>query len=141
VNATINDSGIVVAAGRAERAQAVDLVREFLAALAHHDLPLAGRSLGSGFRMQVSGGHVFRTLEEFVAWSAQRNGSVRKGVDSIEACEAPVGVAVYAYGTMSGHWRDGQPFEGVRYCDRFLVRDGHIHELQVWSDMGEFRPR
>ena len=141
MNVNINDSGIVIGGGRTERAIAIDVVREFLDALGRRDLEAARAYLAPGFTMTVSGNHRFRSLPEFAAFSASRNGPVRKHIDGLEACEAPVGVAVYASGTMSGHWLDGTAFQGVRYCDRFVLRDGLIAEMQVWSDMADFRPR
>ena len=68
------------------------------------------------------------------AFSAARNGPVRKHIDGLEACEAPVGLSVYASGTMSGHWLDGSAFQGVRFCDRLVLRDGLIAEMQVRRD-------
>lgn len=137
----ISDSGIVIGAGRTERAIALDVVRDFLDALGRRDLEAARTVLGPGFVMTVSGNHQFRRLEDFTAFSAARNGPVRKSIDGLEASEAPTGIAVYAMGTMSGTWLDGTPFQGIRYCDRFVLRDGRIVEMQVWSDMAEFRPR
>jgi ketosteroid isomerase-like protein len=141
MNVNINESGIVIGAGRTERGIAIDVVREFLDALGRRDLDAARAYLGPGFTMTVAGNHRFRSLPEFAAFSASRNGRVHKDIDSLEACEASAGVSVYASGTMSGHWLDGSAFQGVRYCDRFLLRDGLILEMQVWSDMAEFRPR
>ncbi|MCC6172575.1 MAG: nuclear transport factor 2 family protein [Gammaproteobacteria bacterium] len=137
----ISDSGIVIGAGRTERAIAIDVVRELLDALGRRDLDAASACLAPGFVMTVPGNHQFRRLEDFVAFSAGRNGAVRKSIDGLEASEAPTGIAVYAMGTMSGSWLDGTPFQGVRWCDRFVLRDGRIVEMQVWSDLGELRPR
>jgi ketosteroid isomerase-like protein len=137
----ISDSGIVIGAGRTERAIAIDVVRDFLDALGRRDLEAARAVLAPGFVMTVSGNHQFRRLEDFTAFSATRNGPVRKSIDGLEASEAPTGIAVYAMGTMTGTWLDGTPFQGIRYCDRFVLRDGRIVEMQVWSDMAEFRPR
>ncbi len=141
MNVNINDSGIVIGAGRTERAIAIDVVREFIDALSRRDLEAARAYLAPSFTMTVSGNHRFRTLAEFAAFSAARNGPVRKQIDGLEACEAPVGLSVYASGTMSGHWLDGSAFQGVRFCDRFVLRDGLIAEMQVWSDLADFRPR
>ncbi|MCU0759867.1 MAG: nuclear transport factor 2 family protein [Steroidobacteraceae bacterium] len=137
----ISDSGIVIGAGRTERAVALDVVRDFLDALGRRDLDAARALLAPGFVMTVSGNHQFRRLEDFVAFSAGRNGPVRKSVDGLEASEAPTGLAVYATGTMSGSWLDGTAFHGIRWCDRFVLRDGRIVEMQFWNDMAEFRPR
>ena len=141
MSVNINDSGIVIGAGRTERAIAIDVVREFLDALGRRDLEAARAYLAAGFLMTVSGNHRFNSLAEFASFSATRNGPVRKQLDGLEACEAPAGIAVYASGAMSGSWLDGAPFHGVRFCDRFVLREGLIAEMQVWSDMAEFRPR
>jgi ketosteroid isomerase-like protein len=141
VNATISDSGIIVATGRSARAAAIDIVRDFVEALARRDLVAARRHLTADFRMTVPGNHSFRTLEEFAAFSQTRTGAVRKQTEGFDACEVAIGIAVYTYGTMSGTWLDGSEFAAVRYIDRLLLRDDRIVEMQVWSDMAEFRPR
>jgi ketosteroid isomerase-like protein len=141
MNVNINDSGIVIGAGRTERAIAIDVVREFTDALGRRDLEAARAYLAPDFTMSVPGNHRFRTLAEYAAFSAGRNGPLRLQIDGLEACEAPVGLAVYASGTMSGQWLDGSAFHGVRFCDRFVLRNGLIVEMQVWNDLAEFRPR
>ena len=44
---------------------------------------------------------------------------------------------VYNTGTLYGEWPDGTPFEGNRYVDRFVVRDGMIVQMDVWNDSAE----
>ena len=44
---------------------------------------------------------------------------------------------VYNLGTLYGEWPDGTPFEGNRYVDRFVVRDGKIVQMDVWNDSAE----
>jgi ketosteroid isomerase-like protein len=44
---------------------------------------------------------------------------------------------VYNIGTLYGEWPDGQPFQGNRYVDRFVVRDGRIIRMDVWNDSAE----
>lgn len=136
----LGDAGIVIGAGRSERAIAIDTVREFMDAMARHDLDAARARLAPGFLLTVPGGQVFRSLEDFLAFGAGRYRAIRKYTDDLEACEAPVGFAVYARGTMAGTWVDGTAFEQVRYIDRMLVREGRIAEMQVWNDIGESRP-
>jgi ketosteroid isomerase-like protein len=134
------DSGIVVATARPERALAMDLAREFMDALSHRDLLRAGNMLAADFVMTVSGGQVFRRLEDFMAHSALHYASVRKTGAVIEACEASNGIAVYLHGAMYGTWLNGSAFE-ARFCDRFLIRDGKLAELQTWSDAAEHARR
>lgn len=134
------DTGIVIAAARPERATAIDLARDFMDALAHRDLPRATNLLAADFVMTISGGWSFKRLEDFIAHSAQSYSSVRKTSSVIEACEASNGIAVYLHGAMLGTWLDGRQFE-ARFCDRFLVRDGKLAELQTWSDAAEHARR
>jgi len=141
MNTSVSDSGIVVAAGRTERAVAVDVVREFLEALGRGELDAAKRHLAPGFQMTAPGNHRFGTLEEFTAFSRGRIGPARKAIDAIEACESANGIAVFAHGTMNGQWPDGSAFADVRFIDRFHVVDGRIAGMQVWNDVAEFRPR
>lgn len=135
----ISDSGIVIGAGRTERAIAIDVVREFLDALGRRDLAAASAYVAPGFVMTVPGNHQFRRLDDFVAFSATRSGTARRSIDSLEASEAPTGLAVFATGTLAGSWPDGRSFQGVRFCDRLVLRNGLIVEMQVWSDLAEAR--
>ena len=36
-----------------------------------------------------------------------------------------------------GEWPDGEAFEGNRYIDRFLIRQGKIATMDVWNDSAE----
>ena len=45
---------------------------------------------------------------------------------------------VYNIGTLYGAWLDGTPFEGNRYVDRYVVRDGLIVKMDVWNDSAEW---
>ena len=60
---------------------------------------------------------------------------VKKAFERFDEYEAADGIVVYNYGTLWGEWLDGAPFEGVRYIDRFLIRDGKIVDQQVWNDL------
>ncbi|HEU5300303.1 MAG TPA: hypothetical protein VFW08_12485, partial [bacterium] len=42
---------------------------------------------------------------------------------------------VISTGTLSGENLHGVRFEGVRYIDRFVLRDGRIVAQQVWNDL------
>ena len=45
--------------------------------------------------------------------------------------------AVYCFGTLQGERLDGTPYSGIRFIDRFTVREGRLVDQQVWNDMGE----
>jgi hypothetical protein len=133
------ESGIVVGAARSERAAAIDLVRQWFDAVNLGQSSLAIGLMASPVAISISGGHRFSKLEDFMVFASKRYSSVSKQVDAFEACEAAGGVAIYARGRMSGSWQDGTTFEDVRWCDRFLVEQGLITDLQTWSDIAETR--
>lgn len=135
----LGDGRIVVGTARTERADAIDLARNWLDAVWRRDLGAASAMMAPGARVTISGGHQFATLEAFAAFAAGRYRDFRKQADAFEACEAAGGLAVYVRGTLSGAFVDGQPFTAVRWCDRFLVAQGRITDIETWSDLAEAR--
>lgn len=138
---SLGDSGIVVGGARSERADAIDLVRRWFDHLAAREVSAAAALMASPPTFVISGGYRFDSLEAFIAFVSSRYGAIRKRQDFVEACEAPGGFAIYARGELSGEWRDGGTFSGVRWCDRFLVQGGRITEVQTWSDIAEIASR
>ncbi len=47
------------------------------------------------------------------------------------------GAVVYCYGTLNGEWPDGTQFSGIRFIDRFVVKDGLLEDQRVWNDLAE----
>ena len=137
----VGEGGIVVGAARSVHAEAIDIARDFLDALDRRDLPAASALLAPQFSMRVTGGHRFTSLAEFVAYAAGRYATMRKSGRQYDACDAALGVVVYAHGSMSGEWREGGSFQDVRWVDRFVIQGSRITELQTLSEIGEFRPR
>ncbi|MEQ8736623.1 MAG: nuclear transport factor 2 family protein [Rhodospirillaceae bacterium] len=119
---------------------AVETVKTFLEALGRRDMDAVNTLLGPGFRMTVSGGHVFTTPADFAAFSKGRHKSARKTTDTYEAMPGDDCTVVYAIGSMAGTWNDDTTYEGVRYIDRFEIAHDKIVDMRVWSDMAEFRP-
>ncbi|MBK5927718.1 nuclear transport factor 2 family protein [Rhodobaculum claviforme] len=113
------------------------VVRAFLAAMEARDLDAARAHLAEGFVMTFPGGVRMHTPEELVAWSRPRYRWVAKTHDGLDS----TGATVWCFGTLRGEWPDGTPFAGIRFADRFEVRDGRIHRQDVWNDMGEHRAR
>jgi hypothetical protein len=64
---------------------------------------------------------------------------VKKKFERTDVCPVPGSdeTIVYQIGTLYGEWPDGTPFEGNRYVDRYVVRDGMIHQMDVWNDSAE----
>lgn len=116
-----------------------ETLRAYLGAMEARDLDAARAFLGDGFTMYFPGAAPMTTLEELVAWSKPRYRFVKKTYDGFDVGAGPDGVVVYCRGTLFGEWPDGTPFEGIRYIDRFLMRDGKIARQDVWNDLAEVR--
>ena len=116
-----------------------ELVRAFLGAVEARDLGRAQGMLAEGFRMTFPGDRTFSGLEELIAWARQRYRFARKAYERFDETPADDGVAVYCYGTLTGEWLDGVPFSGIRFIDRFTVRDGRLVDQRVWNDLAETR--
>lgn len=114
---------------------AAETLTRFLRLMEARDLAAASALLAPGFRMVFPGGVEMERLEELVAWSRERYRWVRKTFDRIES----TGEAVWVSGKLAGEWLDGRAFEGIRYVDRFELKDGLIVRQDVWNDMGEAR--
>lgn len=135
----LGDGRIVVGTARTERADAIDLVRNWLDAVSRGDLPAAAALMAPGAHITVSGGHGFGSLEDLAASAAARYASLHRQADAFETCDAPGGIAVYVRGTANGAFIDGTAFSGARWCDRFQVAQGRIVGLETWSDLAELR--
>lgn len=114
------------------------IVRDYLAAMERRDLAAAKALLAPGFSMTFPGGTRFETLEALVEWAKPRYKRALKTYDRFDAAPQDDGSAVvYCFGTLYGELNDGTPYSGVRFIDRFTVRDGRLADQMVWNDMGE----
>jgi hypothetical protein len=113
----------------------IRLVRHFLDAMEARDLARARSYLADGFTMTFPGGERFTELEALVAWARPRYRFVRKSYERFDAGEGSQGRTVTCFGTLSGEWPDGRSFEGIRFCDWFLVRDDRLQRQEVWNDL------
>ena len=119
-----------------------ELVKAFLETLEARDLAGAKAMLAPGFAMTFPGGARFSTLEELVAWARPRYQWVRKRYDRFDEVPGAAGEgAVYCHGTLHGVWPDGTPFEGIRFIDRFTIRDGKLADQLVWNDIAEVQAK
>ncbi|MBL8588191.1 MAG: nuclear transport factor 2 family protein [Methylobacteriaceae bacterium] len=119
----------------------VAIVKDFLDALENRDLSRAQAHLGPGFGMVFPGGRTYGSLEAFVAGAKGRYAWVRKRHDPVDVAPSGAETVVYIYGTLYGAWLDDTAFEGIRYIDRFVLRDGKIIDQLVWNDLAEARTR
>ena len=127
-------AGVQAPVGDAEK-----VVRGFLAAMECRDLDAAARLLAPGAVLQFPGAAPMRSLEELIGWAQPRYRHVSKCFDGFDIMPAPTGAVVYCRGELSGEWPDGRSFAGIRFIDRFEIRDGLIHRQDVWNDLGEAR--
>ena len=74
---------------------------------------------------------------ETSAFNAGRYAWVKKKMDRFDVAPGENDTVVYSVGTLYGEWPDGTKFEGNRYVDRFVVRDGKIVKMDVWNDSAE----
>lgn len=123
----------------AARPDAEALVRAYLAEMEARDLQAAQKRLAEGFTMTFPGGATFRRPAELVDWAASRYRRVGKVVERTESVLGGEHTVVWCFGTLFGVWPDGSPFEGIRFVDRFTVRDGLIVDQLVWNDLAELR--
>lgn len=115
----------------------IELVRAFLVAMEDRDLDRAKEFLADDFRMTFPGGAVFERLEQLIEWAKNRYRFVRKTYDRFDVATNADGPVVYCYGTLAGEWLDGTSFSGIRFIDRFTVRDGLFADQMVWNDLAE----
>jgi len=97
------------------------------------DLATAKSFLTPGFYMLFPGGKRFDSLEQLVESAKTRYRSAKKKYERYEAA----GDVMYCFGTLYGELLDGTPYSGIRFIDRFTVRDGKLVDQMVWNDMAE----
>lgn len=124
-------------------AKAISIARSFLDLMEDREIERARALLAPDFVAVYPGDRRFTTLEDLVASGSKTYRCVRKQHDLTLHVPADAdGIeTVIFYGTLKGTWADGSAFEGIRFTDRFRLRDSLIVEQQVWNDMGQVRLR
>ncbi len=121
-----------------------EVVNEFLRLSMIPDPLGASAFTASDLKLTFTGKRAMKAPADATAFNASRYKSVKKRIERTDvvqptAEEAARGEAVvYSIGTLYGEWPDGAPFEGNRYVDRFVVRGGLIHQMDVWNDSAEW---
>lgn len=122
------------------RDEAERIVREFLAAIEARDVERGQRLLASDARIIFPGGVERSSMADIVAGSAVKYRVCSKTFERFDSLHDANGdTIVYCFGTLHGEWADGRAFAGIRYIDRFVLRNGVIHEQLVWNDTGFFK--
>jgi len=136
------NSELAVPPGRtaAQDVDACAFVCSYLVAMEQRDLALAQRYVAPAAQFVFPGGVHRRGLAEIAGGSATRYRSIGKHIERCDRCEHPDGTTiVYVLGTLHGVWLDGDAFDGIRFVDRFELRDGLICKQEVWNDSAEAR--
>ncbi|WP_112323621.1 nuclear transport factor 2 family protein [Oceanibium sediminis] len=115
------------------------LVRRFLAALEARDLEAARACLSPGLRTVFPATGEMRDLAEVLDWAAPRYQRVGKHLSGFDVLQDGATAIVYCRGTLHGLWPDGQPFDGIRFIDRFEIEGGLITRQDVWNDLAEHK--
>ena len=118
---------------------AKEIVEEFLRIIMIPD-PVAARAFVSPqLRIRFTGAREMKDPTECSAFNASRYKWVKKKFEQTDvvAGDSDNEAIVYNIGTLYGEWLDGTPFEGNRYVDRYVVRDGLIVKMDVWNDSAE----
>lgn len=110
-----------------------ETVRAYLSAMERRDLATAKSFLAPGFHMTFPGDQQFTTLEQLVERSRGRYRSAKKRYDVFDSFDDKV----YCFGTLYGELLDGTQYSGIRFIDRFTVKNGKLVDQKVWNDMAE----
>lgn len=116
---------------------AAAIVQAYLEASMVPDPDRAARYMKPGTVITFTGGREFDHPAGPSGFNARRYRWVKKRMDRFDVCAGEGETVVYSVGTLYGEWPDGTSFEGNRYVDRFVVRDGLIVQMDVWNDSAE----
>lgn len=116
------------------------IVERYLQILMKPDPDGARRFIAPGLLIRFTGGRAMQDPAECAAFNSSRYQWVKKQFDATEVVSGGnlTHAVVYQRGTLYGAWLDGSPFEGNRYVDRYVIRDGLITEMDVWNDSAEW---
>jgi hypothetical protein len=120
-----------------QTAAAAALVERFLVASMVPDPETAGTYMSADVAITFTGGRKFKHPRDATAFNAMRYKWVKKQMERTDVAPGDGETIVYNTGTLYGEWHDGTKFEGNRYVDRFVVRDGKIVKMDVWNDSAE----
>lgn len=120
--------------------KAGELVEEFLRIIMIPDPEGARAFTAPGMRIRFTGGREFKQPGDTSAFNAGRYAWVKKRFERTDVVAGATEdeAIVYNIGTLYGAWPDGTPFEGNRYVDRYVVRQGLIVQMDVWNDSAEW---
>ena len=123
---------------------AAEVVNEFLRLIMIPDPAAASRYTAVDMKILFTGKRAMREPADCTKFNASRYKWVKKKIErtetviSSDVTGASDDSIVYSLGTLYGEWPDGTPFEGNRYVDRYVVKNGLITHMDVWNDSAEW---
>ena len=117
-----------------------EIVNEYLRILMIPDPAGARAFVAPDLQIRFTGGRAMSDPAQCAAFNAKRYAWVKKRIERTEVVEGATSIEaiVYSLGTLYGAWPDGAAFEGNRYVDRYVVRNGLITSMEVWNDSAEW---
>jgi ketosteroid isomerase-like protein len=121
-------------------ANPAEIVNEYLRILMIPDPAGARAFVAPDLQIRFTGGRAMSDPAQCAAFNAKRYSWVKKRIERTEVVEGATSdeSIVYSLGTLYGAWPDGAAFEGNRYVDRYVVRNGLITSMEVWNDSAEW---
>ncbi|BDA83145.1 membrane protein [Aureimonas sp. SA4125] len=114
------------------------IVHDYLEASMIPDPDAAAQYMAPGCTITFTGGREFDHPRGPTSVNAGRYAWVKKRMLRFDVAPGHGETVVYSTGYLYGAWPDGTPFDGNRYVDRFVVRDGRIVKMDVWNDSAEW---
>lgn len=116
------------------------IVDEYLRLLMIPDPQAAAAYIAPDLQIRFTGNRAMTHPAQCSAFNAGRYAWVKKKVERTEvvAGGSDAATVLYSLGTLYGAWPDGTAFEGNRYVDRYVVREGRITHMDVWNDSAEW---
>ncbi len=121
-------------------ADPTSLVHDYLMAMEQRELDKAQSFLDKNFVMTFPESGELSSLSQLVEWSKGRYQFVKKTLTSTNVAYEMDKVVVFVSGTLYGKWPDGTTFDGVRFIDRFEIRNDRLVRQDVWNDLASAQP-
>ncbi|WP_417813246.1 nuclear transport factor 2 family protein [Thalassospira alkalitolerans] len=113
------------------------IVRDFLDASMKPDPVKAATYMSDDVVITFTDGAKYDHPSGTTAFNAARYKRVKKKFGQFDVAPGKDETVVYSVGTLYGEWPDGTSFEGNRYVDRFVIRNGKIIKMDVWNESAE----
>lgn len=109
----------------------------FLNTMELRDLDASQAAIAADFVMVFPGAARYTRLQDLVEGAKGRYKWVAKRIEGVDGFGDSGNAVVWVRGTLYGENLAGAKFEGIRFTDRFQIRDGLLVSQDVWNDLAE----